>query len=143
MAEVHLRDFDFEQDYDIVIQLWSRSGPGLTVGAADQPAELRKYLKRSPGLFIIAEQNGQIIGTLMGGYDGRRAMVYHLAVDERFRKQGIADQMIRELEKRFTERGCKRYYLFAKNFNHTAIQFYLNHGFDDLTDLRVFAKDLE
>ncbi|MBK5108784.1 MAG: GNAT family N-acetyltransferase [Anaerolineales bacterium] len=42
-----------------------------------------------PDLFLVVEHRGKIIGTVMGGYDGRRGFVYQLAVQEDYRRQGI------------------------------------------------------
>jgi ribosomal protein S18 acetylase RimI-like enzyme len=140
--DYHFRDFSIEKDYDAVIELWNHSGAGLTVGKSDEPNELKKYLDRSPGLFIVAESGRQLIGTVLGGFDGRRAFIYHLAVDQLYQKQGIASAMLHEMENRFKQRGVCRYYLFVKKINDNAIQFYEEQEFEDLNYLRVFAKSL-
>ena len=54
---------------------------GVHVGRSDTPAEIEKKLARDPDLFLVAECEQQIIGSVIGGYDGRRGMIYHLAVD--------------------------------------------------------------
>jgi predicted N-acetyltransferase YhbS len=45
-----------------------------------------KSLQRDPDLFLVAEMDGEIIGSVMGEYDGRRGLVYHLAVAHEFRQ---------------------------------------------------------
>jgi len=86
---MHLRQFEFERDYQSVLALWRAARPGIHVGPSDGPDELARKLQRDPDLFPIAEAAGKLIGTVLGGFDGRRGMVYHLAVDAGWRGQGI------------------------------------------------------
>src|SRR5512137_1159144 len=69
---VRLRTFSFDQDWQAVHALWARCGPGVQFSRSDEPAEIRKKLGRDPDLFLVAEQDGKIVGAVMGGYDGRR-----------------------------------------------------------------------
>ena len=82
-----------------------------------------------------------IVGTIIGGYDGRRGMMYHLAVAQEHRGKGIGSQLVRELEQRLREKGCIRYYLLVTKDNHEAIHFYERHGWK-LMDLYAYGKDL-
>ena len=72
---VQIRPFQHPDDYGAVIDLWERSGPGVHVGRSDTLDEITKKLDSDPDLFLIAECNGEIIGAVLGGYDGRRALV--------------------------------------------------------------------
>ncbi len=47
--------------------------------------EIKKKLQRDPDLFL-QEIDNEIVGTIIGGYDGRRGMIYHLAVKIKFAK---------------------------------------------------------
>lgn len=140
--DIQFRDFSIEKDYDAVIDLWKHSGEGLTVGKSDEPNELKKYLDRCPGLFIIAETGGHVVGTILGGYDGRRGFIYHLAVAENFQDIGIASSLVNEIENRFKQRGVIRYYLFVKRQNEKMIRFYQEHQFEDLDCLQIFGRSL-
>ena len=75
---MRLREFDLDQDDPAVSALWRTAGPGLPVSPSASPAELAKKLQRDPDLFLLAEIDGRIVGTVLGGFDGRRGMVYHL-----------------------------------------------------------------
>ena len=52
---------------------------------SDTLDEISKKIIRDPNLFLVAEQKGVIIGAVIGGFDGRRGLVYHLAVAEKHR----------------------------------------------------------
>ena len=80
MNHFSIREFHFPEDYDAARRLWEGAGPGIHIRRSDEPGEIQKKLQRDPDLFLVAEADGQLIGTVLGGFDGRRGMVYHLAV---------------------------------------------------------------
>jgi ribosomal protein S18 acetylase RimI-like enzyme len=104
--------------------------------------EIAKKLQREADLFLVAEADGKLIGSVLGGFDGRRGMVYHLAVAEAFRKQGIGAALMDELEKKLKEKGCIRYYLLVTKDNQTAVRFYEERGWKQMDDLFLYAKDI-
>jgi ribosomal protein S18 acetylase RimI-like enzyme len=66
-----IRVFNFPADYPTVIDLWNNAGPGVHVRSSDSPEEIQKKLQRDPELFLVAETSGRIIGSVIGGFDGR------------------------------------------------------------------------
>jgi len=137
-----MRQFQYPADYPQVLALWENAGPGIHVRRSDQPEEMEKKLQRDPDLFLVAEVDGQIIGAVLGGYDGRRGLVYHLAVAASYRQQGIGAVLMEELERRMIEKGCIRCYLLVTKDNQKAIQFYEQSGWEQM-DLFIFGKDLD
>src|SRR5689334_19410655 len=103
---IRIREFDFPADYDPVFALWRRIEKGVHTGRSDTPAEIEKKLARDPDLFLVAEADSSIIGSVIGGYDGRRGLVYHLAVAAEFRGIGVGSKLMDELESRLREKGC-------------------------------------
>jgi hypothetical protein len=79
---VHICSFQQPDDCEAVIDLWESSGLGVRVVRSDTLDEISKKIIRDPNLFLVAEQKGVIIGAVIGGFDGRRGLVYHLAVAE-------------------------------------------------------------
>ena len=137
----HIRTFRFPQDYTVTARLWDTSGPGIHLGRSDTPDEINKKLQRDPDLFLVAVCGSEIIGSVVGGYDGRRGMMYHLAVARDHQNEGIGAALMGELEKRLKAKGCIRYYLLVTKDNAQAIQFYEKRGWNRL-DLFAYAKDL-
>lgn len=136
-----IREFRYPEDYQAVIDLWENAGPGIHVRRSDQPEEIVKKLERDPDLFLVAELQDRVIGSVVGGFDGRRGMMYHLAVATAYRQQGIGLALMDELERRLRSKGCIRYYLLVTKDNETAIRFYEAHDWT-LMDLYAYAKDL-
>ncbi len=136
-----IREFRFPDDYDAVYALWKNAGEGIHLRRSDEPEEIEKKLQRDPDLFLVAETEGQIIGTVLGGFDGRRGMMYHLAVGRNYRQNGIGAQLMDELERRLREKGCIRYYLLVTTDNVEAIRFYEKRGWERM-ELYAYGKDL-
>ncbi|NOH02579.1 MAG: hypothetical protein HND47_11805 [Chloroflexi bacterium] len=68
--------------------MWQGIESGMHVGRSDTPGEIQKKIQRDPDLFLVAEADGRLIGTVIGGFDGRRGMIYHLAVEKKFPRAG-------------------------------------------------------
>lgn len=137
-----IREFSFSRDFASACALWGASGPGVHLGQSDTPEEIQKKLQRDPDLFLVAEAEGVIIGTVIGGFDGRRGMVYHLAVDKRQRGRGIGRALMVELENRLKAKGCIRAYLMVVKENVDAARFYENLGWGIMTNVDTLAKNL-
>ncbi|MES0359724.1 MAG: GNAT family N-acetyltransferase [Anaerolineales bacterium] len=137
---INIRTFKYPDDYLSVVDLWERSDPGIQVGRSDTPDEIAKKIQRDPDLFLVADYQEEIIGVVMGGYDGRRGMIYHLAVDKEYRQIGVGTVLMEVLEERLREKGCLRSYLMVRKDN-TATQFYEKNGWQAL-DIFVYGKDI-
>jgi len=136
-----VRTVNFPEDYASVLELWAHAGEGIQIRRSDEPLEMLKKVRRDPDLFLAAEINGRIIGAVLGGFDGRRGLVYHLAVDSSCRRKGIARRLMQELEQRLMQKGCVKYYLLVTRDNTDALQFYEEIGCE-VMDLRILGKNL-
>jgi ribosomal protein S18 acetylase RimI-like enzyme len=125
-----------------VMTLWSQAGPGIHLRRSDGPEEIAKKIQRDADLFLVAEVGGEIVGTVLGGFDGRRGMIYHLAVAASFRQHGIGEALMEELEQRLRAKGCIRYYLLVTKDNTDAVRFYEARGWKQMDDLFLFGKDI-
>ena len=142
MALFNIREFRFPDDYSTVIHFWEKIEKGIHVGPSDAVGEIEKKLRRDPDLFLIAEEGGEFIGTVMGGFDGRRGFVYHLAVADRFRGKGLGSLLLKEVEDRLRKKGCLRCFLFVTSDNAEAMRFYETQGWRPMDNDRPYAKDL-
>jgi ribosomal protein S18 acetylase RimI-like enzyme len=138
---MRIRDFRYPQDYQAVYDLWENAGSGIHLRRSDEPEEIAKKLQRDPDLFLVAEVEGAIVGSVMGGFDGRRGMMYHMAVAASYRRLGIGTALMDMLESRLREKGCIRYYLLVAKDNTEAVRFYQQRGWE-IMDLFALGKDL-
>lgn len=136
-----LREFNFDLDYERVLELWRGLETGVVVGRSDTPEEIKKKIERDPDLFLVAENEDGIIGTVIGGFDGRRGMIYHLAVRRDKRKNGIGAKLLTEVENRLKAKGCLKCYLLVLADNKEAMHFYESCGWQESRQDRIFAKE--
>lgn len=136
-----IRAFNYPRDYAAVRHLWETAGPGLHVGRSDTPAEIEKKLQHDPDLFLVAESEGQVVGAVMGGFDGRRGMVYHLGVTPQMQRNGIGQALMQAIEELLRQKGCLKAYLVTVRENEGAASFYMSCGWQEGTDLRLFLKE--
>jgi ribosomal protein S18 acetylase RimI-like enzyme len=139
---ITIREFRYPEDYEQAAHLWRSMEKGVRFSRSDVPVELEKKMKRDPDLFLVAEADGELVATVIGGFDGRRGMIYHLAVAESRRGRGLASQLMDELEKRLIAKGCIRSYLLVHADNTEAFALYEKRGWAALTDIVLYAKDL-
>jgi len=137
-----IRSFNFKSDYENALSLWQSCGNDLGVGPSDQPGEILKKVARDPDLFLVAYDSNILIGTVIGGFDGRRGMVYHLAVAREYRQKGLGNQLMTELEAKFSMKGCRKVYLLVKNGNSLAAAFYEKRGWYAMNDVQLYGKNL-
>jgi len=141
---VAIREFKFPDDYEAVKKLWAGMEKGVRLGRSDTLEEIDKKYLRDPDLFLVAEANENIIiGAVIGGYDGRRGLIYHLAVDIEFRGQGVGSKLLNEVEERLREKGCLKCYLMIASDNREVGTFYEEHGWHFMDYVIPYGKDLQ
>ena len=128
-------------DYAVVHVLWQRGD--LWMRPSDGPEATLLKLTRDPELFLVArDAQGRVVGTVMGGWDGRRAYVYHLAVAPERRRRGIADALMDELEERFRGLGALKAKLQILIENEASKAFFAHRGYLLETDCEPWGKEL-
>jgi len=132
---IQLREFSLA-DYDAVYTIWQNAGPGIGIGRSDTREEISKKLQRDPDLFLVAQEDShpstplRIIGTVIGGYDGRRGLIYHLAVENAYRGRGIGKILMDEIERRLIAKGCLKAYLLVLEGEQEIVEFYEHRGWE-------------
>lgn len=139
MVAATLREFR-DQDYDAAVRLWHAAG--LTVKPSDTLPELRKLIDRNPGLFLVAEEDGSVVGTVIGAWDGRRAWIYHLAVLPDRQGGGTGRMLMDELERRLRAVGATRLNLLVERGNAGVADFYRKLGYAPY-ELLFMTKQLD
>ena len=140
---MRIREFEFPSDYDPVIELWQSIEKGVHLGRSDSLTEIEKKVRRDPDLFLIAELDGEIIGAVMGGFDGRRGLIYHLAVASAYRGQGIGSGLMNEVESRLRAKGCLKCYLLVTLDNIEVADYYTQGGWQAMDQVQLYGKELQ
>ena len=92
--------------------------------------DISRKLRVQPELFLVAADAGDLVGTVMAGYDGHRGWLYYLASDPSRRGEGIARALVDEAEERLVALGCPKVQLMVRPGNDLARGFYDALGFE-------------
>ena len=122
-------------DVASIAALWTTSaGPTRIAGGA---ADAQRLLARDPDALIVAERDGQIVGTLIVGWDGWRCHLYRMAVAADARRVGIATALFNEARVRAARLGAIRIDAMVATENDPAIAYWESLGFElDRADRR-------
>ena len=117
------------EDQSEVVALWK------TVFPDDPPwsepvSVIRRKLTVQPQLFLTGHLNGQIVGTVIAGFDGVRGWIHHLAVRAECRHKGIGTMLMRSAEQGLEALGCPKVNLQVRATNTAVISFYRSLGYD-------------
>ena len=138
MIRVTIRQYR-DEDYYSARALWMVCG--LEV---DDPADSRegmaRFRARNPEFCLVAEKEGCICGTVMGGFDGRRVWVHHLAVAPECQGRGLGHRLMAELERRALAAGIPGLNLFVAEGNEEVVAFYRHLGYEELRGLTPMRK---
>ena len=117
------------EDYDAVFELWKNT-PGMGLNNIDDSREgIAKYLRRNPDTSFVAFENGELIGVILSGHDGRRGFIYHTAVRPASRRQGIGNLLVECAMMALEKEGISKVALVVFNGNDEGNAFWERQGF--------------
>jgi ribosomal protein S18 acetylase RimI-like enzyme len=122
-------------DEAAVVALWERCG--LTRPWNDPRKDIERKLEVQPELLLVGLVAGDIVATVMAGYDGHRGWINYLAVSPDARRRGFGRAMMLEAERRLRAVGCPKINLQVRSANASVIAFYSALGYvrDDVVSL--------
>lgn len=126
-------------DYDEVRALWSES-EGIDLGEADSRSSIARFLERNPGLSFVVRDNGQLVGAVLCGHDGRRGYIDNLAVRKSHRCQGIGRMLASRCVYQLIQIGIRKWNLFVREDNQEAIAFWRKLGWHQRVELLTMSK---
>lgn len=104
----------------------------------DDPADvIARKVARDDGMLLVAEDRGEIAGTVMVGYEGNRGWVNYLAVRSGSRRRGLGSALMKHAEALLRELGCPKVNLQVRTWNTEAQAFYTALGYrvDDVISM--------
>jgi ribosomal protein S18 acetylase RimI-like enzyme len=128
-------------DYGSMYAFW-KATPGLGVTPADERKPFLSFLRRNRRACFVATRGKELVGTALGGNDGRRGYVYHLAVAPDCRGRGLANELVSRVIAGFASYGLDKCHLFVLGTNELGIGYYRANDWKERTDLLVFSKDV-
>jgi len=116
-------------DYNNMYILWLNT-PGMGLNDVDDSeAGIKKYILRNPSTCFVAERAGEIVGTVMSGHDGRRGLIYHMAVKESERGQGVGSLLYEHAIEALKNEDIAKVYMMIYKNNDIGNAFWEKRGF--------------
>ena len=131
-------------DYDGILKLWnSTEQTRRAMNPVDDTREgIDRYLKRNPNTCFAAIVDGEIVGVILTGHDGRRAIVHHMCVHENYRRMGIASKLVSLAEEALKDEGIQKVFGLVFKDNEPANTFWEKEGYSLRTNLNYRNKSL-
>ena len=132
------------EDYDAIYELWNSSEQSRrALNPIDDSREgIARYLNRNPNTCFSAEKDHQLIGVILAGHDGRRAMIHHLCVHPDYRRMGIAGCLVSAAEEALKKEGIQKIFGLVFRDNDAANAFWEQQGYSLRTNLNYRNKSL-
>lgn len=125
-------------DYDGVYALWKKI-KGFGIRSIDDSREgVERFLKRNPTTSVVAVEDGKVVGSILCGHDGRRGCLYHVCVDEAYRRHGIGKDMVVYAMKALQDEKINKVSLIAFTQNDIGNAFWNTIEWTERKDLNYY-----
>lgn len=120
------------EDLPSARRLWTAT-VGIELAEGDSNGELSNYLRRNPGMSHVAFMGTQLIGAVLAGHDGRRGLLYHLAVAEEQRGVGVGRKLLKRSLTSLKSEGISRVLILVARENKGGTSFWKSCGWEPLS----------
>lgn len=139
MSDVDVRPFR-PDDYDAVMALWQEGRLPVKPDGRDSRGAILAQVEQPCVIFLVAEQERRVVGTVLATHDGRKGWVNRLAVDSRLRKRGIGRRLVLEAERRFSDLGLRIFACLIEEGNAVSMDVFERLGYKKHPEIIYFAK---
>lgn len=136
---LHIRPYQ-SGDYDLLINLWEKSGLPYKGKGRDSKENIEKEVKLDCNQFLFALVNGQAAGSILVTHDGRKGWINRVAVLPEFRKKGIAKLLVSEGEKWLKEIGIGIFACQIEEYNNDSFEAFKKMGYVPFEGIRYLTK---
>lgn len=128
-------------DFEQIFSLWEKAGLSLASKQIEF-YDFQNILKlKSSSCFVLTDKQ-DIVGCILGTFNGRRGWIYHLAVHPSYQHLGLGSLLLNAVEKELKKKGAHKINLGVTFTNLKVIPFYEKSGFTIMTDALYLTKIL-
>ena len=126
------------EDYDKLYELWMTI-KGFGIRSIDDSREgVARFLKRNPTTSMTAWDGDTLIGAILCGHDGRRGCLYHVCVQEAYRKHGIGQKLVGACVDALAAEHINKINLIAFKKNEVGNRFWQGLGWTFREDVNYY-----
>ena len=130
------------EGYDAVYDLWCQTA-GMRLRSNDDTREgIGKFLDKNPSSNFVAVKEGEIVGVMLCGMDGRRAYIYHATVKEPLRGQGIGKALLNKVYEAIRAAGIHKNGLLVMSDNEIGKAFWRSQGWEERHDVLYYSINM-
>lgn len=126
------------EDIPAALALWQGT-PGICLREDDAPGPLAAFLRRNPGCSFVADADGRLVGAALGGHDGRRGALYHVAVHPDHRRGGLGTRLVQACLAAIRADGVDRVHCFVLAANADGLAFWRQLGANERVELAMLT----
>jgi len=127
-------------DYDRVMEIWTAGRLPVKPQGRDSRALMEKQVRQRNVMFLVAEADGRVIGTVLATHDGRKGWINRLAVDASRRRRGLGRRLVLEAERRLAEAGMEIFACLIEEENTVSMAVFESLGYKKHPEIIYFAK---
>jgi ribosomal protein S18 acetylase RimI-like enzyme len=116
------------EDAGAILDLWLRAD--ATPSVTDTAEAVRRAIAHPAAWVLLAEADGQVVGSIIGAFDGWRGNIYRLAVDPAYRRRGVARALVAAVEQRLRETGGQRITALVEHDHAAPVAFWPAAGYE-------------
>lgn len=128
-------------DFNVIFSLWQKAGLHLT----DKQTELYDFQNiikaNTSSCFVLTDKNN-IIGAVLGTFNGKRGWIYHLAIHPSCHHLGFGTLLLNAAEQQLKKKGAHRINLGVTLTNLKVIPFYEKNGYSVVNDALWLGKNI-
>lgn len=124
---------------EALLELWTVStAPSET----DTIADISRLMGEAHARCLVADIEGQVVGSVIATFDGWRGNIYRLAVRPEHRRRGIARALVAAAEETFAAWGVRRVTVLVERDHAWAVGFWSAVGYDLDARIARFVRNL-
>jgi ribosomal protein S18 acetylase RimI-like enzyme len=129
-------------DVPSLLALWESAAENDSRPADTREAVLA-LLHRDPAAVLLAcDADGELVGSIIAGWDGWRYHLYRLAVRHDWRRQGVGSALLDAAEARFQALGATRADAMVLSGNSLGQRLWRASGYTEQREWRRWVKTL-
>lgn len=129
-------------DVEDTLEMWRVTGIPWKPEGRDAAQELRRQLKTNGVMLLLAEEDGKVVGNILGSHDERKGWVNHLAVLPEYEGKGVSAMLLEHLEKWFCEQSVEIFAALIDHDKRRSQSFFAKHGYSYGGHIQYWSRRL-
>ena len=130
-------------DYDEIVALWSAAGLDARHQGRDKRESFVSQLAHFSNTYLVAFEDGRMIGVVLGTHDWRKGWINRLAVHPDRRRRGVARKLIEACERGFLDLGIEIFAALIETDNDVSTAIFQRTGYKMDIPVHYFHKRLK